>query len=117
MVGDANHIKLPHKSVDTVIAMGLLDYVDSPDRVVKECRRVLKPHGVFVFSLPKSPSVFSFFRTPVGIIVRKKLFHLPPIRNAMDASEVSQLLTRQGFMLQHISSVWSAMWMVKATVI
>jgi ubiquinone/menaquinone biosynthesis C-methylase UbiE len=114
ITADAGKLPLSTKSVDVVIAMGLLDYVPSPDRVVSECRRVLRPKGVFVFSMPKVPSIFSFFRTPMGIVIRKKLFHLPPIRNAVSSDEVKRLLSHHGFLINNITSVWGAMWMVKA---
>lgn len=112
---DANHLPLSDHSVDIIIAMGLLDYVRFPNQVIAECRRVLRPHGVFVFSMPKDPSIFSFFRTPIGIMIRKKLFHLPPVRNALTSKEVEQLLTDHGFLLKNLTSIWSAMWMIKAT--
>jgi len=114
---DAGRLTIKKQSIDIIIAMGLLDYVASPDKVISECRRVLRPNGVFVFSMPKIPSVFSFFRTPIGIHIRKILFHLPPIKNAMTSSEVKQLLANHGFVIQHSTSVWSAMWMIKATVL
>lgn len=113
-VSDAHHIPLPDQSIHTVIAMGLLDYVDSPQKVIKECRRVLKPHGILVASMPKKPSVFSFLRTPFGVIFRNHMFHLPPVRNAINKTGCHALFSDNGFVITNSSSIWGAMWMVQA---
>ncbi len=115
IVADAAKIPLGDASVDTIIAMGLLDYVASPAAVVAECRRVLRPRGVLVVSMPQSPSIFAFFRTPLGIYVRKILFHLPPIKNTMTRDEATELLRCHGFKTQKMTSIWGAMWMIQAT--
>jgi ubiquinone/menaquinone biosynthesis C-methylase UbiE len=115
IVADAAKIPLPDKSIDCIMAMGLLDYVASPSAVLSECKRVLRPHGVLVVSMPQSPSIFSFFRTPIGIYFRRILFHLPPIKNTMTHDESIQLLHDHGLKTQKMTSIWGAMWMIQAT--
>lgn len=111
---DAAHVPLKAKSVDVIIAMGLLDYVDSPDDVLRECKRLLKPNGILVYSMPKSPSIFSFLRTPFGIFLRKLLFHLPPIANTHTKEELETTAHRNRFAIEHTTPIWDAMWMVKS---
>lgn len=111
---DASHLPLPNQSVDIIISMGLLDYVKSPSQVIAECKRVLQPNGVFIFSMPKDPSIFSFFRTSIGIIFRRKLFNLPPIKNTMTSTDIQQLFTKHGFLIKNLTSVWNAMWIGEA---
>lgn len=111
---DAERLPFPDLSFDWVISMGLLDYVDSPLVVLNECRRLLKESGYFVFTIPRSPSLFWFLRTPFGNTIKKKVFDLPPIRNALSKPDVESLLQSAGFNVLHVSHIWTAMWMIKA---
>ena len=114
ILADAHHIPLKNHTINIVIAMGLLDYVNSPKIVIKECSRILKPNGILVASIPKQPSLFSLLRTPFGNTLRKYIFHLPPIQNTITKKNLHQLFISHGFTVQTITSVWGAMWMVKA---
>ncbi len=112
----ANAEKLPYKInyFDTVISMGLLDYVEDPSSVLRECYRVLKKDGLIIFSLPKSPSLFSPLRSTFGNIIKRVIFNLPPIRNSYTLNELNKLLYKTGFISLKTVSVWSTMWIVKA---
>jgi ubiquinone/menaquinone biosynthesis C-methylase UbiE len=112
----ADAASLPHKNgqFDLVIAMGLLDYVPSPEAVLRECRRVMAAKSVLVVSLPKNPSVFSFLRSGIGNAIKKRVFNLPPIDNALSREELETLFARAGLTVVDTDDVWDAMWMVKA---
>lgn len=112
---DAARVPLKAKSIDVIIAMGLLDYVSSPEDVLRECKRLLKPGGILVFSMPKSPSFFSFLRTPIGIFLRRLFFHLPPITNTYTQSELLSVAKKNRLSIECTTPIWDAMWMVKAT--
>lgn len=46
---DAYHLPFPDQSFDVVTAMDFLEHVERPEDVVKECARVLKPGGIFIY--------------------------------------------------------------------
>lgn len=54
----AEQIPLLSDSADVVLARSTLDYVDDPERVVAEVRRILRPGGtvIFVFDVDHVPS-------------------------------------------------------------
>lgn len=115
-LGTADAASLPFQSgsFDTVIAMGLLDYVPDVPAVLAECVRVLKPGGHVVLSIPKTPSLFSPLRTSFGNLAKRTLFNLPPIGNVQTRESLQGLLEQAGFELQMVRSIWTAMWMAKA---
>lgn len=111
-----NAEKLPFKAsaFDTVLAMGLIDYVSSPEKVFSECFRVLKSDGVLVVSIPKYPSLFSVLRSRFGDTIKNYVFHLPPISNTMTNRQATDILTKTGFRITSMDHVWGAMWMIRA---
>jgi ubiquinone/menaquinone biosynthesis C-methylase UbiE len=113
-VGDANALPFPDASFDCVLSMGLLDYVSSPQRVLEECHRVLKPTGRIVFTAPKRPTLTFFLHTSFGDVLRDKLLDLPPIRNSFTSSQLGSLLRVAKYQSQCVRSVWTAIWIVKA---
>lgn len=114
-LADAHDLPFPEGRFDVVVSMGLLDYVVSPDRVLSECRRVTRPGGTVLFSIPKRPSLFAFLRTRMGNAIKRVLFGLPPVGNAHDRRELAELVARSGLRLDATASVWTTMWIVKAT--
>jgi len=103
------------RSFDWIISMGLLDYVSSPSSVLSECYRILKNPGHVVFTIPKRPSLFSPLRTPAGNLLKRVVFDLPPIRQAVSRAELDVLLRSSGFHLKDVISIWTTMWIVKAS--
>jgi ubiquinone/menaquinone biosynthesis C-methylase UbiE len=53
LVGDVENIELPDASFDLVIAMAVLEYLNSPDRMFEEIGRVLRPGGLALITVPK----------------------------------------------------------------
>ena len=51
-VGSVLDLPLADASLDLAIGVGLLEYFDRPDLVIREALRVLKPGAPFVFTLP-----------------------------------------------------------------
>ena len=52
VVGDADALPFPAATFDTVIAMGVLEYLSDVHRFVSEVRRVLRPSGLLVVAVP-----------------------------------------------------------------
>lgn len=48
-LGDAYNLPYANNSMDVVCAMDFLEHVEDPERVVKECSRILKPGGLFFY--------------------------------------------------------------------
>jgi ubiquinone/menaquinone biosynthesis C-methylase UbiE len=51
MVGDIEHLDLPSASFDVVLAVWVLEYLDTDKRVIREMRRVLRPGGIAIVVL------------------------------------------------------------------
>ena len=113
-LADAHDLPFPDAQFDAVVSMGLLDYVVSPERVLRECRRVVKPGGPVVFSIPKKPSLFAFLRTAPGNAIKRRFFGLPPVGNATTRRELMDLVTAAGLDPIRTTSVWTTMWIVQA---
>ena len=52
VAGDADALPFPAATFDTVIAMGVLEYLSDVHRFVSEVRRVLRPGGLLVVAVP-----------------------------------------------------------------
>lgn len=50
-VADAEHLPFPDSTFDCVYAHGVVQYTANPQRLVDECRRVLKPGGEAIFQV------------------------------------------------------------------
>ena len=50
-VADGEQLPFPDESFDFVFAHGVVQYTSNPQRLVDECRRVLKPGGEAVFQV------------------------------------------------------------------
>jgi len=50
-VGDGEHLPFPDSGFDLVYAHGVVQYTANPQRLVDECRRVLKPGGTAIFQV------------------------------------------------------------------
>ena len=49
---DVRHIALPNNSQDLVICSEVLEHVPNFEKVLQECKRILKPSGVLLISVP-----------------------------------------------------------------
>ncbi|RJQ31651.1 class I SAM-dependent methyltransferase [Candidatus Parcubacteria bacterium] len=52
ILGDIKNIPLPDESFDAVICRAVLEHIDDPFKAVSEIRRILKPGGRCLVSLP-----------------------------------------------------------------
>lgn len=54
LIEDAGELGLPDQSVDVVTCVEVLEHLFSPQLAVREIRRVLRPGGVVLFSVPNA---------------------------------------------------------------
>lgn len=52
VLADAKKLPFRNNSFDIALLIQVLEHVDSPDRIIKEAARVLKPNGVLILSVP-----------------------------------------------------------------
>lgn len=52
VLADAKKLPFENKTFDTALLIQVLEHVDSPDRVIKEAARILKPNGTLIISVP-----------------------------------------------------------------
>ncbi len=109
----ADNLSIGNDRFDWVLSLGLLDYLPDYRLGLKEFHRILKPHGKAIFTLPKKPSIFFFFRSSIGISLRKTLFNLPPILNIVTKQELVSAIESVGFSVLFIEPLWTTMWVVK----
>lgn len=107
-------LEVKKESFDLIISMGLLDYVESPKHVLKECHRILRDNGYIIFTIPKKPSLFFPLRTKSGNLIKEKVFDLTPIYNILTKKDVMELSKSCGFEIENIESIWTTMWIIKA---
>jgi ubiquinone/menaquinone biosynthesis C-methylase UbiE len=110
---DCTRLPVESGGADALYALGLLDYVADVDGALAEFRRVLKPGGDAIITMPKSPSLFAFLRWGSG--ARRALFSIPPIVNTWTRSQAEERLRAAGFRLRESTSLWTTMWILHAT--
>jgi ubiquinone/menaquinone biosynthesis C-methylase UbiE len=59
-VGDAESIPFKSNNFDLIIGVGLLEYLPSEINALKEFRRLLKPQGILIFTLPNLFKLHNF---------------------------------------------------------
>ena len=60
------------RSVDTVIASSVLEYVRAPDEVLAECARVLRPGGRLLCTVPSAVHPVRWLEWPLGYAARTR---------------------------------------------
>ncbi len=55
---DAVDVPIGSNTIDGVVSVGLIEYVNHPEDLITECHRVLKPGGKLVLSMPNAESPF-----------------------------------------------------------
>jgi len=50
--GNAEKLRFRENSFDVAVAAAVIEHVDSPDRMLSECHRVLKPNGILILTTP-----------------------------------------------------------------
>lgn len=103
-VGDAENLDFPDHFFDAVICLGVLRYLDSPERGLREIYRVLKPKGVLVSTFYHRYSIYwlsmmIFYRPllPLISLVKKESLSDLKIRYKAEPSPFSYKKFRKIF--------------------
>lgn len=111
---DCSRVPVDANSVDYIFALGLMDYINNLDEVLGEFVRAIKNKGRMVITIPKTPSIFEFFRW--SSIIRKRLFNMPPLVNILSRRKLYLILEKHGIKVLELASLWTTMWIVYAEV-
>jgi SAM-dependent methyltransferase len=87
IVADLQHLPVRDDSIDWVVCLEMLQYVVSPDAAVREIRRVLRPGGATVVSVP-------FLHRTDG----------PTDRHRFTETRVRELLATAGLAVEHVAA-------------
>ncbi|MEV4352123.1 class I SAM-dependent methyltransferase [Actinoplanes sp. NPDC049596] len=68
--GDGRHLPFASESVDLVVAFDVLEHIDDDERVVAEMRRVLRPGGSALITVPCDMKLWSAHDEAVGHLRR-----------------------------------------------
>lgn len=75
--GELDRLSLPAASFDRVVCTEVLEHTKDPAAILAEIRRVLRPDGVAVITVPNDPLILKLKgvvrRTPVGWLLRDKV--------------------------------------------
>lgn len=92
--GNAEQIPFGDNFFDTVIAGELIEHLESPEKFVKECRRVLKPNGIAIITTPNIHSLINrIFRN----------YEHPQHRNLFDEQSLRNIFAQNDFAIIHFS--------------
>ena len=82
-VGDVEALPYPEAYFDAVVGLGLLEYLDSPERTLREALRVAKPRARLVFNVPKKFCLDDLIiraTVPLRALFRRRLNHPPDLK-------------------------------------
>jgi ubiquinone/menaquinone biosynthesis C-methylase UbiE len=96
-IGDVESLDFPDAVFDAVLAMGVLEYLEGYDRALQEMRRVLKPGGVLLLTIPNRASAYHLARGSYQKLrdLARRLRRMPAPRAASHSLCVPWLLDRQ----------------------
>ncbi|CAD5107404.1 class I SAM-dependent methyltransferase [Zestomonas carbonaria] len=108
LVSDANPLPLPDHYADKIIAMEVMEHVDSPAQFLHELVRVGKPNALYLLSVPD----------PISEGVQRELappahFQKPNHINIFSREEFEQLVSSSGLVVEQKASYgfyWSIWW-------
>jgi SAM-dependent methyltransferase len=99
LFGNASRLPLCDESFDTVILLEVLEHLEEPQKALAEIRRVLKPGGTLILTIPFLYPVhdapFDFQRyTRFGLERELKAsgFHIEELENTLSSSESAGLI-------------------------
>lgn len=116
ILANATNLPLKNRDFDLVLATGLTDYMTDRDdlKFLKEVARVLKPNGSLIVSFPVEKSPFSFMRRGMGLVIRQKVFKLPPIHNEFTLEKIKRFLKKVNMKYEKTHKIFATMWLVLA---
>jgi len=98
--------QLAAESYDVVTCMEMLEHVPSPDYIIAECAKLIKPGGIAFFST-LNRNIKSY---TLGVVAAEYLLNLVPqgthdFKKFIQPAELRQMLQRHGFELIALSGI------------
>jgi ubiquinone/menaquinone biosynthesis C-methylase UbiE len=108
-VGDVTCLDMRTASIDTICAIGLLEYLDDPQPALREMRRVLRPGGRLILSVPYQYSPWRLWEQWLYLPTRRAVAILfPPrtpyrlIHRFYSVRGYRRVTAKQGFHVQRV---------------
>lgn len=118
-LASAYNLPFPEEHFDTVLAMGVLEYLDQPWKALEEMARVTKPGGVILVSYPNlqspmrrmSQAIYRFFRKP-SPFASTLVFSVGEVRQAAASLKLKEVCIK-GYNAQLIPfpMTWRLRWL------
>jgi 2-polyprenyl-6-hydroxyphenyl methylase/3-demethylubiquinone-9 3-methyltransferase len=106
LVGDAYHLPFPDGYFDVVTAMDFLEHVEEPDRVVRECARVLRPGGQFFFhTFNRNPLAWLVIIKFVEWFVKNTPKHMHVLRLFIKPQELAMYCSLSGLQVSEMTGI------------
>jgi SAM-dependent methyltransferase len=83
--GDATALPVPDGSADAVAMLDVLEHVDDPDAAIEEARRVVRPSGVVIVSVPHRGLLERLDALNAYSALRRRRPQLPPLAPATES--------------------------------
>lgn len=112
ILSDCDPIPFETDHVDKVSCLGVVEYVADVRSFFFEVSRIMKPGGTFVFTAPRTISLFAPSRWSSRF--RRGVIDLPPVVNTFYMRELKALVADAGFEITDVQSIWGTMWIVRA---
>ena len=106
IVASVEQLPFPDATFDGILCSSVLEYLDSPSVALTEFRRVLKPNGCLLVSVPNSHSLVRGLQRLTYSITRHPEY-MKFSRHSFTAKEFDALLSAHGFTPQQNHSFGS----------
>lgn len=98
---DAQMLPYKNESFDLAFSIGVVPYLNEPQKAVSELYRILKTGGVCFLSYPYKKTILSFFRTnPLGLWIRKHILKIAFYEVKYEKEDLLSLLKSAGFNIE-----------------
>jgi SAM-dependent methyltransferase len=77
--GDATNLPVPDACADALILLDVLEHIGDPERVLTEARRVLRPNGTIIITVPHAGLFSRFDALNIYAELRRRRPSLPPL--------------------------------------
>jgi len=111
---DIFSLNAPKNNFDTILAIGLLDYIKDPKSILEKFFDFLKANGELIVTIPEKWSPLFVLRTQfLGTFLRKKILKIPPIITTLALRDAESLINETGFKIEQKKCLYKTMWIFK----
>lgn len=108
LAGDLTALPFANQTFDTIVSLGVLEYILGQQKALQEFHRVIGPQGTIILSLPNRQSLYRLWERYVYMPTSDWIKHMKGrsrphyARQEFSKPEIIQLVTQAGFMVQEI---------------